>query len=394
MLLSIAILTIILSVILIIYNWHVNRNAIYLALFFIIFGNYSITHYFTVFGKSDFWLAIFYGNFSPLWFLAGPMIYFYVRGTLTDKNGISSKWDLLHFIPFIIHLIGIFPFLIKPFSEKEQIAQSIINSLDNLKYIRANWLYPSSFSFLARPALLLVYVLASFKLVWDFAAGREKFRRLPYQQFIITYRWLFILLGTSGFMAISFLVLTNSLLNVPVSKALFDATPLHFLSGLALLLMNISLLIFPQILYGMPVSKEAKKSGERIPKQKLIKETVLENEEDPFYELALQIHEYLKEGKPYLEHNFSIADIALALHVPQHHVAYCFNSIFQTKFTTMRSELRVAYAKELLINGMSETLSMDGIGHKSGFSTRSNFYNTFKSITGLTPSEYLETLGQ
>jgi AraC-like DNA-binding protein len=33
---------------------------------------------------------------------------------------------------------------------------------------------------------------------------------------------------------------------------------------------------------------------------------------------------------------------------------------------------------------------MDGIGKKSGFSTRSNFYNAFKTEMGLTPSEYLE----
>lgn len=390
MLLSIAILTIILSIILIIYNWRINSNALYLALFFIVFSSYGVTHYFTVFGKSSLWLAIFYGNFSPLWFLAGPLLYFYVRGTLTDKNGFVSKWDLLHFMPFFVHLLGMVPYLLKPFAEKEQIAQSILNNLDNLKYIKANWLYSSSFSFLARPALLLVYVLASFKLVWDFAAGREKFKRLPYRQFIITYRWLFILLSTSGFMAISFLVLTSSLLNVPVSKALLDATPLHFLSGMALLLLNISLLIFPEILYGMPISREVKKGGEKKRQQKAVKEALVEDEENPFDELAGQIEEYLKESKPYLEHNFSVADIALALQVPQHHVAYCFNAIFQTKFTTMRSTLRVAYAKELLLSGMSESLSMDGIGHKSGFSTRSNFYNTFKSVTGLTPSEYLE----
>ena len=42
----------------------------------------------------------------------------------------------------------------------------------------------------------------------------------------------------------------------------------------------------------------------------------------------------------------------------------------------------------------SVVLSMDGIGKKAGFSTRSNFYNAFKTETGMTPSEYLETLNR
>ena len=73
-------------------------------------------------------------------------------------------------------------------------------------------------------------------------------------------------------------------------------------------------------------------------------------------------------------------------------IAYCFNNVLAKKFTTLRAEWRVNYAKELLKNGLTDTLSMDGIGYKSGFSTRSNFYSTFKSITGHTPSEYLEKL--
>ena len=60
------------------------------------------------------------------------------------------------------------------------------------------------------------------------------------------------------------------------------------------------------------------------------------------------------------------------------------------KFTTLRTQLRIQYASKLLDAGQADELSMDGIGKKAGFSTRSNFYNAFKTETGMTPSEYLE----
>lgn len=388
MILYISVLTIILSFILVIYNWRVNRNAIYLSAFFIIITTYSLTHYFTVWGGSSFWLAVCYAHFSPLWYLLGPVLFFYVKGTLTDKRAFSSKWDYLHFLPALIHLIGIWPYIMKPFAEKVQIASLIIQNMDYLKQINPNWLYPSVWAFVARPVLLLGYLAVCAYWVWGFANGNDKFKQLPYKQFIITYRWLIILLATVTVIGINIMLLTVTFWENPISASLINSDPIHNLSGIAFLIMSLSILIFPQVLYGMPSSTVAAQKAKR--KKKEAQPVGLTNEEDPFYELALQIKQYLDTEKPFLNPEFSSADIAVAMNVPQHHVAYCFNSVFQTKFTKLRAEMRVAYAKELLKSGLSESLSIDGIGYKSGFSTRSNFYNTFKTETGLTPSEYLE----
>jgi AraC-like DNA-binding protein len=101
---------------------------------------------------------------------------------------------------------------------------------------------------------------------------------------------------------------------------------------------------------------------------------------------------YFKEEKPYLNPEFEISDLSIALQIPQHHIAYCFSSILDTKFTSYRTKMRVEYAKELLATGMADSLSIDGIGSKSGFPSRSSFYASFKAETGLTPSQYLESL--
>jgi AraC-like DNA-binding protein len=71
---------------------------------------------------------------------------------------------------------------------------------------------------------------------------------------------------------------------------------------------------------------------------------------------------------------------------------YCFNNILKIKFTDLRTNLRIDYAKEILINGEAEKLSMDGISNKAGFSSRSTFYTAFKSVTGSTPKEFILNL--
>jgi AraC-like DNA-binding protein len=66
--------------------------------------------------------------------------------------------------------------------------------------------------------------------------------------------------------------------------------------------------------------------------------------------------------------------------------------ILQKKFTAYRTTLRVEHAKELLSAGSADTLSIDGIGSQSGFPSRSSFYASFKTETGMTPSQYLEKI--
>ena len=140
MLLYISILTLILSAILAFYNWRSNKNALYLSLFFIVLSFYSLTHYFSLYGKSPFWLAIFYYHFSPLFLLLGPLLYFYVNGTLSDRQGLRWK-DAWHFIPAIIHLVNISPYYLVSFSQKIQIAETVIINLGELKNLSFAYLH-------------------------------------------------------------------------------------------------------------------------------------------------------------------------------------------------------------------------------------------------------------
>lgn len=382
-----SLLTIILSIILVAFNWKVNKSVWYLALFFVAFACYGLTHYFTLYSDSSFWLAFFYNHFAPLYLLPGPLLYFYATESLTDKKALTNWKDYLHFIPAFINLIGIIPYLLTAFSEKELLASQIINNLDIVKTAKVNWIFPPIVGFIARPILVLTYSLVIlFKLI-KFKPKKEILDRIPATQYLFVKKWILGLSVTTCMVAAGFLFLTLNLIQQETSKVLISAMPLHFGIGIIFCMLPITLFLFPKILYGMPISAEKKKALVGKPYKKMKK---LEVNEDPFLTLSEQIIAYLEKEKPFVNSTFSMSHIAVIFNVPQHHVAYCFNHVIKKKFTNLRTEFRVNHAKELLDEGLTHTLSIDGIGVKAGFTTRSNFYSSFKAVTGFTPSEYLE----
>ncbi len=399
MLLYISILIAILSVILTLYNWKINKTALYLSFLFLIFSTCSLAHYFTFYGKSAFWLAIFFSHFSPLWLLLGPLLYFYVRGTLLDRQGLSWS-DGWHFIPAVIHFVNVFPYLREPFAYKLQLAESIINNLEVVRKLSLNLLYSINFSFIERPVLLFVYVLFSLRILLGHRPSKLKNSTIPFKQHRITYYWLMLLLTTVLIIAVNFFLLSISLISqVDAITGASVNLPTHYIAGIALFTMVGSLLLFPQILYGIPTYLNINPEAEQTLTYYNIKtisplpnNAIENNSEDPFIKLAASITNYLENEKPYLNNKFSFTDLSIALKAPQHHLLYCFNNILKIKFTDLRTNLRIDYAKEILINGEAEKLSMDGISNKVGFSSRSTFYTAFKSATGFTPKEFILNL--
>lgn len=399
MLLYISLLTIILSSLLVTYNWRINKNTIYLGAFFSILATYGLTHYFTIYANSPFWLAVFYNNFSPFWFLTGPLLLFYYRGTLTDNSRLKGT-DIIHFIPFLVQLIGIFPYLLTPFSYKIDIAAQILNDLNLITQFKVNWITKPIVNFLGRPILVFLYLGYITYLLW-LNNPKSNRAKVPIQQFKLTYRWLILLEVTTAILIINFFLLSLSLSKQTVTATMVNAQFTHFFSGIAYFCMSFMLLLFPRILYGMPIYT-ANTITEISSQEKLKKETnpIVEPinivaeiqlpQDDPFFELVDKINAYLKKEEPYLNPEFTINELAASLKVPVHHVSYCLNTLMNVKFTSLRTQLRIQYAAKLLDSGQADELSMDGIGKKSGFSTRSNFYNAFKTETGMTPSEYLE----
>lgn len=382
MLLYLSVFTIILSVLLAYYNWKSNKSALLLSLVFILTSLFGIAYHFMAFAQSSFWLAIFYNNFAPFMYLIGPLVLFYVRNTLLDRNTFKIS-DSIHFIPTLIALIGTLPYLFSSFDEKLQYANRILNNVDAIRSISVNLFYSASENFTYRTLLIFIYLTYSLFLVCKAYSNEKKGGSIQKKQIKLAYLWLLVLLISLLLIFANFSALSLFALFSSPSKTIETGQILYLIAGLAYSFLSFSLLLFPEILYGIPRKKELEKTKEKI---------IINPEEDPFFDLSKKITAYLEKEKPYLKNTFALSDISLALKVPQNHVSYCITYLMDTKFTSLKNQLRVRYAIELLSNKNLSSMTIETIGKKSGFKTRSNFYAVFKEETALTPSEFIEKL--
>lgn len=229
-------------------------------------------------------------------------------------------------------------------------------------------------------------------IIWRSFSTTNYDRNIPKQKLLISFRWLIVLVVSLFFIVVEFLIITFNSLHIKPSVGLINSYPMYILSGVAYFGMSFSLLLFPNILYGIPKRIEVKEKNKKVKVKKqantIQEETVL-LEEDPFFELSKKIKAYLEKERPFLNADFSVSDITLAIQVPQNHVSYCINTIMGTKFSALKSDLRIHYVTDLFSGNLKESYTIDGIAQQSGFKTRANFYSVFKEKTGMTPTEFI-----
>ena len=390
LLLYISAFTILLSFLLIYNNWKINKTAVYLSLFLLCVSIYGIAHYFVLYGKSPFWLAIFYNHFTPLMLMLGPLLFFYVRGTLYNSSKLH-RWDFIHCIPALIHLIGIIPYFIQPFDKKLQIAEAIISDVDLILSVDSNFLFSTAFNFSIRAILLLLYIIYCSFLVWKRFNDKKLAKNMQAKSLVISLRWLVVLLSSLFLIVTEFLIITYNSVTIKPSVGLRNSYPLYILSGIAYFTIAFSLLLFPKILYGITKKNSREQGGEKMKFDKKNENPVnsISIEEGYYFELTEDIKEYLNKEKIFLNRDFSIVDIALGLKISENEVIYCITNVLQTKFTTLRSDLRIDNAIKLLSNLSDNNLTIEGIAQQSGFKTRASFYKAFKDKTGMNPTEFM-----
>jgi AraC-like DNA-binding protein len=383
MILIISISVILLCLFLLYNNFSKNKNSIYLCGSLIFMCITSILHHFTIISPNRFWIAILVGHSIPIAFLTGPFLYFYTRNTLRISIRFS-RWDYLHFLPFTISLISIFPYYFKEFDLKLRIAQLLVDDPNNALNVNFSWLYPSKINLLVRPVFLFVYALWSLILAYRFYNKRRDFPIKNEER--IAVKWLMVINSILVLMCIGYTIFTIYFYTLPKieSREQINSSLLSYILTIMFALIPILIVVFPEILYGMHKFKTSSKSKIVIQK---------DNHESLVSTSAL-ILDFVKKEENLQNPDFSIADICKALTIKHEDVNYCFNTVLNIKFITLKKELRVDLAKKELISGKLLSHSMEGIWTKCGFSSKTNFFVAFKEVTGLTPLEFSKETGQ
>lgn len=377
MLLFATITGIFLSLILLIFNARKYHATIYLGIFFFLVSLYGLAIYAFLYSKSVLLISILYYNLNWLSYLVGPMLYWYIRSILTDSSRLKRK-DLWHFLPPLLFLLISLPYILTPFSYKLEIAAKIVEDANFLRTFKAGFLYdlfPVPVIYLMRPIHILIYAIWSSVLYIRYRTQKMELLVLSRQYFMI--RWLPLLLTFLPLSVVSHTLSLTEAFHHEDSMILYSLNILQILAEAGLTGLLISPFFFPRILYGLPQLPESTKSKPA-----------------PHYEnlyllsIGQKTDACMKEFQPFLEPEFNMTQLSVAIKIPAHHVAYYFREVKNQSFIDYRNEWRINHAKNLINEGRAERLTLEAIGLSSGFQSRKAFFTAFKKSTGTTPGVF------
>lgn len=386
-------INLILALMMVFYNWRINKNVIFLALFLILLAlESSMVSSFNFGGNLSFYTILLI--VSPVFFLKAPLLYFFVRGIVNDQF-YMKKSDILHFIPFFVHLLTNMPFLLMSYEEQYHISANIMQNFDYYRQLRFS-LYPITWNNSVRVIQLFIYVIVCLVMM---RRVRFKYSHLKGQ---IKYQYRYTMQRIIVMLMLVFLIaFTSVILNYMFAKRLY-ATELidtiyviRYTMVYVYFFIPIYVILSPKLLYGLPhldISHFSVTQFEDDEEDGTGNKTGVEQSQqlttEYFTELASKILNYIDTEKPYLNPDFQIKNICNRFLIPQHHVHYCLNEILHTDFNELRNEKRIAYAKTIL-KDKNNPVKPEDAGFVSGFTSNTNFNIAFKKYTGLTSEEWL-----
>ena len=103
-------------------------------------------------------------------------------------------------------------------------------------------------------------------------------------------------------------------------------------------------------------------------------------------ELISRILTLMEQEQLYLDSGLNLANLASRLNTNRNAVSACINSNQGCSFSQFIGTYRVEHAKKLM--RQLPEMKMTEVWMSSGFTTESSFFRTFKTVTGMTPSEW------
>ena len=358
-----------------------------------------ITQYFFIYSKSADLTTIFVAGFPSLFYLIGPFAYFYVRSILRDNVKLSKK-DYLHFLLFIIIFIGLLPFFFSSWEYKCFISQKIIDRTYMGSIYNINYLVPKTINQILRPPFALFYLVLVSR---EFIKNRNVFKSFSQAKVMKIWLGLFYLLFS---LTVIFYIIVHLVYHLNINFFYTNLWFYYVISSIAFfyLVFNFSLVLFPQILYGLPIPKLVMNpntfhSDESMHYNDESANLIIDNKRSPVntffskeyeFEIEAAIHIWIADKK-YLEVNASLISISTQTNLPVHHLSYYFNSVLKVKYTDWRNRLRIEFAKTQIDSGFHKSVTLEALSVESGFATQSTFIKSFKNAFGCTPSKYIKT---
>jgi AraC-like DNA-binding protein len=397
MILSLGLLGIFLSALLIFYNKGYRSANIYLGLFLFFFNFIILSHSIYLNNQSkeviSFVLSI---PINATVYAIGPLALLYVRSILND-NAKFSSYDWLHFIIFAIFFVGRLLFNLSGWDNEFKVADDILNqsSWKDLSYKNINQFIPIRINYVLKSVHLSLYLIAIWVMLLKENFNKSALDNGKYHTNIVK-KWLYFFTIIITLLVV-FLVIIGYLIFTMEDKNSFQkqGNILFSLIFIGLLVLIIGLILFPQILYGIPMEKLVLEELGNV-KNEYNKDRILESHsysEDYMKKIRLLLENWSKLNK-FLDIDSSVYGLSKDINLPVHHITYFFNHINNEKYIDWRNRMRIEYAIGIINNQEETDKTLETLGKVCGFRSYSAFMQNFKQYTGKLPYEYIKEIKQ
>jgi AraC-like DNA-binding protein len=321
---------------------------------------------------------VFVGMLNP------ALAFIYVRSVLEQRYRFRRSDILLLSLSFLLALT-FWAFYLQP-ADVKKIA--IAAALDNRAlYLEENeGLLPPGVSMMAR--ILFGNGLAIWQAIllyrWH-VHSQPLLHNDPQNRSI--FRWLVFFTAA--------IIFTFSLSSVQYIFQFFHEEDFYWITSSTVMLAVSSALIYlifrPNILYGLhgwalPLEKTVEEQPtevKQIQKRGTISATYGE-------EIRTKLESYLEDKKPFLRQGYTIANMSAELGVPLYQLSAFINQQYSQSFNEFINGYRVQYVKEVLLKEPdADQYTLEALGKKAGFNSRTTFIMAVKKKTGQPPSSLL-----
>lgn len=315
------------------------------------------------------WILGLNGGF-PL--LHGPFLFLYIN-TLTKNYRKLRKIDLLHFLPFLVFYIYLFPVLFFPNEAKIEIF--IYGQNFEMKYI------PLFIMILLSGPIYIIRSLISFKKhrgnITNFFSFNEE----------VGLKWLYyLILGLLAiWIAIFISYALTEIFNIvtPVERDVI----IYIIFVMYVLVLGFKGFKQGSIFLNINFEKTLRDSNNTSPttsdKESKVKDADL---------ILERLQTYMETEKPYLEEKLSIVKLSDKMDIPYYILSQVINDKLNQNFFDYINTFRVNEAKAKLCNPKFDHYTVLGIALECGFNSKASFNRIFKLKTSLTPTQYKNSL--
>ncbi|MEA1888101.1 MAG: AraC family transcriptional regulator [Bacteroidota bacterium] len=334
--------------------------------------------------------VITFYSFPFVAFTYGPILFLYVK-FMTEPGKKFKIASFLHFIPFVIF------FIVSVVFRADQIFADLTGFFVSDKYISLRIVYGICFFLSITIYSTLTFITISkhqrhLKDLVSYASGR------------ITLNWLKII--SISFYTAYFVLFILGAIDIFVDFLPFDPyyTVFVFIAVfsfvysfyaikqpvLANVLIGTDETVHPTPKISVQRKESMNAADEKKNKAKRYSRSGLSEPQARKY--LDRILNYMEKEKLHLDRNLNIYDLSLQTGISRHHITQVLNDLYGRNFFTFINEYRVKEVIRRMKDPANKNYTILAIAYDSGFNSKSTFNTIFKSITHLTPSQYLEKL--